>query len=256
MAEAATLRVNHRPSTLSTLWSLQSLLFLIVLTVLYGLPSVECQFTQVTDAAAFPARYQSLSFESGGAIWVTGGLETVNGSPDGLLHAVNETWSSYDFGRSWAQPVDTRSGSVVSLPGTCASEGVHGVSYNGAVYLVCGSTRSSHGNGGSGSNDGWTFTNTDPSLTTAWTTLKDGCAGCSAFCVERMAVPFDGIGTLVIILATTITYCGSRRRATSSRSHRVRDRREESVDGVHSIGRCGLYPPLAQPTLRYDHHRR
>ena len=93
-------------------------------------------------------------------------------------------------------------GSPVLLPGLCGSTNARGVMYNNAVYLVCSLTASAsvkHGGGGTGSNDYWTFVNSDPGLTSAWTTYKDGCASCDYINVERMAVPFDGIGTLVLV---------------------------------------------------------
>jgi hypothetical protein len=106
---------------------------------------------------------------------------------------------SFDFGRSWHQPAFSN-GTVVNLPGIACTDNNRGVLYNDAVYLVgdCSTEAKRHGSAGYGSNDYWTYVSRDPALT-SWTTLKDRCKGCNGFSVERMAVPFDGTGTLILV---------------------------------------------------------
>ena len=99
-------------------------------------------------------------------------------------------WGSYDFGRTWFL--------ASTLLGPCSSASSRGLIYNGAVYLVCAGILNSHG--AQDASHEPTYVSTDPPLATAsWTTLSDGCQGCSYFNVERMAVPFDGVGTLMLI---------------------------------------------------------
>ena len=101
----------------------------------------------------FPARTQSTNFAWGGAIWVAGGYD-FSGSRD-----LTDVWGSYDFGRTWTQPVNA-SGDVVPLPGPCAADNSQAVVYAGAVYLFCSDGASGHQLG----------TMTSSSLTlTSWT---------------------------------------------------------------------------------------
>jgi hypothetical protein len=73
------------------------------------------------------------------------------------------------------------------------------VIYNDAVYLVCAGFNGEHGTGTIGGvAQQPTYVSTSPALAT-WTTKLDGCDDCGNLNVERMAVPFDGIGTLVLI---------------------------------------------------------
>ena len=173
---------------------LLALFFFLFLTVLHPVVGQAMgHFTRVTAQASFSQRSAAFTFSWSGAIWMAGGLTKT--SP-----GCTEVWGSYDFGRTWAQPM--ANGSPVLLPGLCSSQNSRGLVYNNAVYLVCGlyaSTMYPHGTSVTSSNNWWTFVNSDPGLTSAWTTYKDGCLGCYNFNVERMAVPFDGIGTLVLV---------------------------------------------------------
>ena len=69
------------------------------------------------------------------------------------------------------------------------------------VYLVCSVGWYPHGAGIYSANDFWTFVSVEPALTW-WTTPYDDCGGCNGVSVERMAVPIDGVGTLVMVNAS------------------------------------------------------
>jgi hypothetical protein len=163
---------------------LPRVLLLVALLLLGRLGCVDCsgsgQFTNVSVVSPYPGRFGHFSFAWAGAIWVAGGL------------IENDVWGSFDFGRSWHQPFSN--GAVVNLPGNAV--GRRGLAYNDAVYLVSDGI-GGHG-GFPGGNDFLTYVSRDPALT-SWTTLQDGCVGCYGFSVERMAVPFDGVGTLILV---------------------------------------------------------
>ena len=130
----------------------------------------------------FTPRYLTANFAWGGAIWVAGGTD-FRGS------TYSDVWGSYDFGRTWSRAVNSN-GSIVDLPHRCVTQNSQAVIYAGAVYLVCSSDNLNHGPLG--------YTLTSSSLTlSSWTQLVDGCYDCYSFTVNRMAVPFDDVGTLI-----------------------------------------------------------
>jgi hypothetical protein len=168
----------------------------VTLLLLAHLGCVDCsgsgQFTQVTVTSPYPPRFSHFAFAWAGAIWVAGGVNQFD-------QAQVDVWGSYDYGRTWQQSAFSN-GTVANLPGLTCSEASRGIVYNDAVYLVsdCNTLGNPHGSAGYGSNDYWTYFSRDLALT-SWTTLQDGCQGCYAFSVERMAVPFDGTGTLIMV---------------------------------------------------------
>ena len=145
------------------------------------------QFTRVASEAdtthrRFDIRGFAYSFHWAGAIWMAGGNLGVNDLQD--------VWGSYDFGRTWQKSA--------TLSGPCASYAHNrGVLYNNSVYLVCAGYVNTHGTNDA-NNDERTYISSDPALVT-WTRHTDGCPGCTNFNVERMAVPFDGVGTLIMV---------------------------------------------------------
>jgi hypothetical protein len=169
---------------------------------------VRCQFSLVpvgptaTGAPAavrFPARWATLPFTWAGAMWIAGGADGVTEAPNGFHIDRNDVWGSYDFGRTWQQPT-LQDGTVVTLPATCASTANRGLVYNGAVWLICSGFTSYAFQG--------SYVSSSPTLT-EWTHLPDagyGCGDpgpnghyCTGFNVEWMAVPFDGVGTLIMV---------------------------------------------------------
>ena len=133
------------------------------------------------NGVRFSPRQNAANFAWGGAIWTAGGVDSQG-------NALSDVWGSYDFGRTWIQPVDSN-GVVVDLPGSCASSGSQAVIYAGAVYLVCSYNIHAY--------YGPTYTSTSLTLSSPWTQLDDSCGDCRSFPVNRMAVPFDGVGTLI-----------------------------------------------------------
>ena len=169
------------------------LLSLAVLLALSHLSSVGGLFTPVTVTSPFPVRFATFTFDWAGAMWVAGGATA-------SALSSNDVWASHDFGRTWQQPRNSTT-PVVTLPGLACSGASRGIQYNGALYLVSACLAGNgyrHGDAGVGSNDYWTYVSRSATLS-SWSVLKDGCVGCTNFNVERMAVPFDGVGTLVLV---------------------------------------------------------
>ena len=162
------------------------LLLAIFLSCLASPTAAASTFALVPPSGTrFSPRTQTMNFAWGGAIWVAGGYDA------SAQTVLSDVWGSYDFGRTWTQPVDNN-GRVVDLPGPCASAYSKAVVYAGAVYLVCGSNQNDHSLLG-------LITSTSLTLSSPWTQLDDGCDGCGASPVVRMAVPFDGVGTLITV---------------------------------------------------------
>ena len=163
------------------------LLAIALLIPPFVLPIDGDQFTRVASQSDtvnldFSPREAALPFAWAGAISVAGRRQ---GNTQ-----LSDVWGSYDFGRTWQQ--------ASTLPGPCASNSNRGLVYNNAVYLVCAGSR--HYHGAPDATHEPTYVSRDSALATAsWMTLSDGCQGCYKFNVERMAVPFDGVGTLVLI---------------------------------------------------------
>jgi hypothetical protein len=96
------------------------------------------------------------------------------------------------------------------LPAACSAFSPHAVVYDGYVYLECsgyGPTDSWHGPPvPAGDNAQFSYKSNSPTLvTSSWTYLDgtstnadDGLGNRADFTVDHMAVPFDGVGTLVL----------------------------------------------------------
>ena len=128
-----------------------------------------------------------MNFAWGGAIWVAGGLDFTSGTP------FTDVWGSYDFGRTWTQPVDNN-GRPVLLRGPCAADNDEAVVYAGAVYLFCSDAQQGHYLG--------TMMSTSLTLTSWAGPTDDGYPDFDQsfdFPINRMAVPFDGVGTLIAV---------------------------------------------------------
>ena len=121
----------------------------------------------------FPPRAAPLTFHWQAAIWVAGGLD-VSSEP------VSDVWRSYDQGRTWQ--------TAAALPGLCTGRGGPGVVYAGAVYLPCSE-------GGEP-----TYYSSSATLNTAWSTASSAAISpLFGYSTARMAVPFDGVGSLVAV---------------------------------------------------------
>ena len=102
---------------------------------------------------------------------------------DGTEYNLDDVWSSHDLGRNWAL--------TSNLPDICYASQVNAAVYAQSVYLKCQET---------------TIVGSDPQLSTAsWRYVSlssdsdDGLHNRAIFDVERMAVPFDGVGTLILV---------------------------------------------------------
>ena len=139
-------------------------------------------FTLVPTVVPFAGRNGAFAFEWYGRQWVAGGYGST-----GLL---SDVWSSYDLGRNWTL--------TSYLPGICYATQVNAAVYNQSVYLVCAENRNSYHTS--------TFVSRDPQLATAsWSyvsptvgSTSDGLTRREDFNMQRMAVPFDGVGTLIL----------------------------------------------------------
>ena len=135
----------------------------------------------------------AFTFQWKGALWVAGGT------------ADNYVYGSYDLGRSWIK-------SSQSLPQSCWSTNVAANVYSGVVYLICsfehGQTQSTVGRMGQHS-----YMSSSPTLSTPWIAIGNSAGdgltdGRSYFSLNHMSVPFDGVGTLMLLngQVSTVTY--------------------------------------------------
>ena len=147
-------------------------------------------------SGSFTARTNAFTFEWAGQMWVVGGIGT-------NLNPLSDVWKSGDFGRTWTQ-VTAAAGLGPCSTGTTSAD-ISG----GRVTLVCAGFPNNgqvHADifrpGGSQA----TYYSTDPALAT-WSAVTDpsGPYGLFSFTVNRMAVPFDGAGTLVSLGGGSIT---------------------------------------------------
>ena len=145
-------------------------------------------FTLVTANHPFTPRDDPFAFEWYGRAWIAGG-DSDTGPGSGFL---DDVWSSYDMGRNWTLSSH--------LPSTCYAVQVSPIVYNQALYLTCGVNDPNNVHT-------TTFVSSDPQLlTSSWTALSgggtagdDGLHGRASFNAHRMAVPFDGVGTLILV---------------------------------------------------------
>ena len=162
-------------------------LVVVCLALLVCFPQVAVSeaplFKLVTAAAPWARRSHAYAFQLNDAIVVAGGLNDESGRFP-WLSALQDVWASDDFGRTW-----TARG---NLSAPCVSSGSgNAYDYAGAIYLHC---------------QGWfdlvigyqayTLVTTDGDT---WQRLEPGSADPAMFGAPgvRMAVPFDGVGTLV-----------------------------------------------------------
>ena len=167
----------HTPvRTFSSLWPLLVLLVLSCCShVVSG--ATYPAFTLVPTMTPFVGRNDAFTFEWHGRQWVAGGY-----SNGGFR---SDVWSSYDLGRNWTL--------TSYLPTPCYAGQVNAAVHAQSVYLKC-------------SNTALTFVSRDPQLATAsWSyvsstvgSTSDGLTGRNDFNMQRMAVPFDGVGTLIL----------------------------------------------------------
>ena len=103
-------------------------------------------------------------------------------------------WKSGDFGRTWTQVTG-----VTGL-GVCATGTTSADVNQGRVTLVCAGSVYLEDQD-AGSRHSVSYTSTDPTLTSwsATSTSNDALGGLAGFTVNRMAVPFDGKGSLVAL---------------------------------------------------------
>ena len=163
---------------------------------IYGyVPSYFTELTANLPVASFTVRSNAFTFEWAGLIWVVGGINAASGSSYTQL---GDVWKSGDFGRTWTQV--TPVGLDPCTTGTTSAD-VNA----GRVTLVCaGFPNSGRTHGTSYSFSGLTqgtYFSTDPNLV-SWTavtpaTTGPGPVGLFSFTVDRMAVPFTGVGSLV-----------------------------------------------------------
>ena len=151
-------------------------------------------FTLVPNDPAlvrFTPRQGAFSFEWYGRQWVAGGYGV---GSDGFRDYLDDVWSSYDEGRNWTL--------TSTLPTNCGAATVSPVVYAQSLYLVCGE------NTGTDQFHRATYASSDPQLATAsWAFVSpsgdmdnddDGLEYRKDFNVQHMAVPFDGVGTLIL----------------------------------------------------------
>ena len=156
-----------------------ALLLLLSALLLCDLRSAAAQslaFRVVTAAAGWSARQSLGAFEWAGQLWIAGGFV-----PSTFTYP-KDVWSSGDLGRTWTQ-------NPTPLMNKCALN-QNALVYASAVYLVC---------------DGHsTQKNSDPTLVAQWTQITGIGPKVNSYRRElmsavRMAVPFDGVGTLISI---------------------------------------------------------
>ena len=214
---------------------LSSSLFLLL--SLFPLPTSSTFFTPLCNSTATepcdaptPApwnpRSEHFTFYYHGAVWIAGGLDVqaVNNGP-GTVY-LNDVWGSYDLGRRWVKAAGT-------LPGICTSSTAQATVYDGSVYLTCDNPAG---------NAHFTVVSSSPTLA-SFTTLApvgtdDGLGFRVGMSVNRMAVPFDGIGTLVLLGGNTgvdnndvwtLSATGNFDESPINRWHRFMDRRNTSA---------------------------
>ena len=185
------------PSTrhTSTPCSLTVAVAVLVLVTLASLSSLASgatypAFTLVPTISPFTPRDGAFVFEWFGREWVVGGYGSIDS--DGNTDYFSDAWSSYDLGRNWIL--------TSYLPERCYGGQANAMTYHQSVYLTCSET----GNPDTST----TLVSSDPQLATAsWSYVSpsgnaatdDGLEGRKDFNVERMAVPFDGVGTLIVV---------------------------------------------------------
>ena len=154
--------------------------------VVEGQPILQ-PFQEQNAAAHWSARAFAFTFSWMGGMWVAGGT------------SAQDVWFSYDYGNSWFL-------SPTTLPGPCWSTDSQGIVYANTVYLMCAFE---HGATGSPvRSPQLSYMNKSPFLSEPWRPINsldneygnDGLTdGRTAFSVNHMAVPWDGIGTLILI---------------------------------------------------------
>ena len=146
--------------------------------------ATDAQLCTAPTSQPWTRRSEAFLFHWYGAMFISGGLNTI--APNGPLSAVTntlyDTWGSYDLGRTWRQ-------ATAVLSTACTSTTSQATVYSGYVFLVCDSDYLS---------DHVTFYTDSPTVS-YWYTLYDGLNYRIGFSINRMAVPFDGIGTLVLL---------------------------------------------------------
>ena len=150
-------------------------------------------FTRVNSTVPFYPRYGAFAFQWYGQVWVVGGLDSTVGAV-----YLGDVVSSFDLGRTW----DTTS----SLPASCDAVVESPIVYANSLYLICGLNDRLSGDTSLNTHT-TTFVSSDPVLSTAsWTALTpngnaqdDGLHHRATFNTQRMAVPFDGVGTLIMV---------------------------------------------------------
>ena len=155
-----------------------ALLLLLSALLLCGLRTAAAQslaFSLVTATAGWSARDSLGAFEWSGQVWIAGGFT-----------GGQEVWSSGDLGRTW---VKSNTSLSTGFTNNCILN-QNALVYANAVYLACDQYA--------------TQKNSDPALVAAWTALNGVGALVNnhyreSMSVVRMAVPFDGVGTLIAI---------------------------------------------------------
>ena len=186
-------------SYLSTSSSLV-LLSLLLLLSLFPLPSSSTFFTPLCNSTAtepcdsptsapWNRRSEHFTFYWYGAVWIAGGLDVQTITTSGPRRTVyfQDAWGSYDLGRQWIA-------ANASLPSPCTSSTAQATLYAGAVFLTC--------DDGMDTNHTTAYTSS-PTLS-YWQTAAplgtdDGLGFRQGMSVNRMAVPYDGVGTLVLL---------------------------------------------------------
>jgi hypothetical protein len=182
---------------------------MMILASLLSTGSAQPTFASVCTSAPWSPRLGAFTVEWSGGIWILGGMQiaTTNGSPVGAT----DVWGSYDLGRTWKR-------AAADLPGGCSTTTSGAKVYNGRVYLFCSGWITAgpsftfleeHGTNVANYAYQSSYYSSSPDFSAQWTTIgdtrqgngqgDDGLHGSISFTVDHMAVPFDGIGTLVLL---------------------------------------------------------
>ena len=154
-------------------------------------PSYFTRVSTTPPTSSFTPRTNAFVFEWAGLMWVVGGV----GSTGAAL--ANDVWKSGDLGRTWLQVTATGFTSGGCSTGTSSAD-VNG----GRVTLICAGYDEFgyvHSNAANPvPYQQLAYYSTDAALS-QWTavTSAGGPNNLLAFTVNRMAVPFDGVGSLV-----------------------------------------------------------